>query len=456
MRIERDTLGEVAVPVDAMYGAQTQRARENFRISGIRFPRVFIRALGLIKGAAAKVNFEIGLLDADMAHAIGQAADEVAEGRWDDDFPIDVFQTGSGTSTNMNANEVIANRASQILTGELGVRTVHPNDHVNLGQSSNDVIPTAIHISALIQLEEVLLPGLRRLSQALRVRADELDDVVKTGRTHLMDAMPVSLGQEIGAWSYRVEQCIVRFEFCRPRLFRLALGGTAVGTGVNTHPEFGRRVARDLAGRLGLAFVEAENHFAAQAALDEVTELSGQLKTTASALMKIANDLRWMNSGPIAGLSEIVLPALQPGSSIMPGKINPVICEAVMMVCAQVIGNDLTVTIGNERGNFELNVMMPVMAYNLLQSLTIMGNAARSLATGAIEGFTVNDKHMAAAVARNPMLVTRLSPIIGYDEAAEIAKQAFAEGRSLKEIASARTDLSSDELDQLLDPRVMT
>jgi fumarate hydratase class II len=455
-RIERDSLGEIRVPAEALYGAQTQRAIENFTISGIRFSRPFIRALGLIKGSAAKVNLELGLLDREIADAIERAADEVARGRWDEQFPIDIFQTGSGTSTNMNANEVISNRATQILGGDLGSKLVHPNDHVNRGQSSNDVIPTAIHVAATLQLNEVLLPALRHLSQALRERADELDDVVKTGRTHLMDAMPVRFGQEIGGWAYQVEQSIVRFESCQPRLVRLALGGTAVGTGVNADPRFGKLIAAELAARTGIPFSESENHFAAQAGLDTITELSGHLKTTASALMKVANDLRWMNSGPIAGLGEISLPALQPGSSIMPGKINPVICEAVMMVCAQVIGNDVAVTIGNERGNFELNVMMPVIAHNVLQSQMILGNAARTFRDKAVAGFVVNREHIAGFVEQNPMLVTALSPVIGYDKAAQIAKMAYAQGRRVRDVAAAQTDLPAEELDRLLDPRRMT
>lgn len=455
-RIERDSLGEIRVPAEALYGAQTQRAIENFTISGIRFSRPFIRALGLIKGSAAKVNLELGLLDREIADAIERAADEVARGRWDEQFPIDIFQTGSGTSTNMNANEVISNRATQILGGDLGSKLVHPNDHVNRGQSSNDVIPTAIHVAAMLQLDEVLLPALRHLGQALRERADELGDVVKTGRTHLMDAMPVRFGQEIGGWAYQVEQSIVRFESCQPRLVRLALGGTAVGTGVNADTRFGKLIAAELAARTGVPFSESENHFAAQAGLDTITELSGHLKTTASALMKVANDLRWMNSGPIAGLGEISLPALQPGSSIMPGKINPVICEAVMMVCAQVIGNDVAVTIGNERGNFELNVMMPVIAHNVLQSQMILGNAARTFRDKAVAGFVVNREHIAGFVEQNPMLVTALSPVIGYDKAAQIAKMAYAQGRRVRDVAAAQTDLPAEELDRLLDPRRMT
>ncbi|MGQ9879619.1 MAG: class II fumarate hydratase [Armatimonadota bacterium] len=455
-RTERDSLGEVRVPADALYGAQTQRAVENFPISGIPFPRVFIRALGLIKGAAAAVNAELGLLDSQKAQAIQQAAEEVAEGKWDEHFPIDIFQTGSGTSTNMNANEVIANRATQILGGEIGSKLVHPNDHVNMGQSSNDVIPTAIHVSAYLEVQEVLLPALRHLHETLQKRASELGDVVKTGRTHLMDAMPVRMSQEISGWAYQVQQSIERIESCLPRLAKIALGGTAVGTGINAHPEFAPRVVAKLAERTGIPFVESDNHFAAQSAMDTSTELSSHLKTTATALIKIANDLRWMNSGPIAGLGEIALPALQPGSSIMPGKVNPVICEAMMMVCAQVMANDVAVSLGNQHGNFQLNVMLPLIAHNLLQSITILGNAARVLADKAVAGFTVNRERIAEAVGKNPILVTALNPVIGYDRAAQIAKRAYAEGRSLKEVALEMTDLTEDQLDTLLDPRPMT
>ncbi len=455
-RIERDSLGEVQVPAGALYGAQTQRAVENFPVSGIRFSRVFIRALGLIKGAAAVVNAELGLLDAEKARVIQQAAEEVATGRWDDHFPIDIFQTGSGTSTNMNANEVIANRATQVLGGDLGSKLVHPNDHVNMSQSSNDVIPTAVHVSAYLQVLEILLPGLRQLSARLAERAEAWEGVVKTGRTHLMDAMPVLLSQEIGGWAYQVTQCMERVESCLPRLARLAIGGTAVGTGLNAHPQFGQGVAAELAVSTGLPFVESDNHFAAQAALDTVTELSGHLKTNASALLKIANDLRWMNSGPIAGLGEISLEALQPGSSIMPGKINPVICEAMMMVCGQVIANDVAVTIGNGRGNFELNVMMPLIKHNVLQSITILGNAAGLLAEKAVAGFTVNRERIDDLIERNPILVTALTPVIGYDKAAQIAKRAYAEGRRVKDVAAEMTDLGPEELDRLLDPRAMT
>jgi fumarate hydratase class II len=450
-RIEKDSLGEVKVPKDALYAAQTQRAVENFPVSGICFPRSFIRALGLIKAVAAEVNAGLGLLDAQTANAIHLASLEVAEGKWDSHFPLDIFQTGSGTSTNMNANEVIAKLASRSLGSP-----VHPNNQVNMGQSSNDVIPAAIHVAAYLEAHGVLLPGLRHLQGALNKRAAELDSVVKTGRTHLMDAMPVTLGQEISGWAYQVQQAVERIESSLPRLAQLAIGGTAVGTGVNAPKEFGRIAAQRLAGRTGLPFVETSNHFAAQAAMDTAVELSGQLKAAASGLMKIANDLRWLNSGPLAGLGEISLPSLQPGSSIMPGKVNPVMCEMMMMVSAQVTGNDAAITISNTHGNFELNVMLPVIAHNLLQSVTILGNAARLMADKAIAGFTVNQDRISASLDRNPILVTALNSVIGYDKAAEIAKKAYKEGRPIKEVAAEMTDLSKAELNRLLDPRKLT
>jgi fumarate hydratase class II len=451
-RIEKDSLGDIRVPAGAMYGAQTQRAIENFPVSGIRFPSVFIRSLGMIKGAAADVNAELGLLDKEKAGAITRASEEVADGKWDDQFPVDIFQTGSGTSTNMNANEVIANRASQILGGSA---IVHPNDHVNMGQSSNDVIPTAVHVTAFIGTKEALLPSLGNLKSSLDKRAEELSGIVKTGRTHLMDAMPLSFGNEIGGWACRVAQSMERIGSCLPRLARLAIGGTAVGTGVNTHPEFGRRIAAKLAVRMGVPFVETDNHFASQASMDTATELSGHLKTAATAVMAIANDMRLMNSGPYAGFGEISLPALQPGSSIMPGKINPVIPESVMMACVQVIGNDAVVTIANSRGEFELNTMLPLIAHNLFQSITILGNAARLLADKAVAGFTVNRDRVSGITEWNPILVTALNPVIGYEKAAEIAKRAYAQGRRIRDVAAEMTDLSSEELDRLLDPKRM-
>jgi fumarate hydratase class II len=451
-RIEKDSLGEVRVPADALYQAQTQRALENFPVSGLRFGRSFIRALGLIKSAAAAVNAELGVLDPALASAIGQAAAEVTAGQHDEQFPVDVFQTGSGTSTNMNANEVIASRAQRI-TGGLAI---HPNDHVNACQSSNDVIPSAIHIAALMELEESLLPSLRHLRDVLLRKAQENDHVLKTGRTHLMDAMPIRLSQQISGWATQVGHSIDRLTASVPGLSQLALGGTAVGTGINAHPEFGARAAERISLMTGLTFVESANHFAAQSTQDTAVELSGALKTTATALIKIANDLRWMNSGPQAGLSEIVLPPLQPGSSIMPGKINPVIPEAVMMVAAQVIGNDATITLAATHGNFELMTMLPVIAHNLTESLTILANASRLLADQAIAGFTVNEARLADLVGKNPVLVTALTPIIGYDKAAEIGKQAYREGRKISDVAAEKTSLSREQIEKLLNPRELT
>ncbi len=454
-RIERDALGEVRVPATALYGAQTQRAVNNFPISGIRLPVSFIQALGLIKKAAAQVNAALGLLETKRAQAIAQAADEVAHGVHDVHFPIDVFQTGSGTSTNMNANEVIARRAMQLWGDNARETPIHPNDDVNLGQSSNDVIPTAIHVSAHLEVSQSLLPALRHLVTTIHTRASAHTQTIKTGRTHLMDAVPISLAQEMSGWAAQIEQAAERIEGCLGRLARLAIGGTAVGTSLNTHPEFGRRVAAALATMTGVAFVETDNHFAAQASMDTATELSGHLKTTAAALLKIANDLRWMNSGPIAGLGEVTLPTLQPGSSIMPGKVNPVICEAVMMAAVQVMGNDLAITLGNQHGNFELNSMLPLIAHNLLQSLTLLAHAAQLFADKAIAEMTINAERMLEAVAKNPLLVTALTPVIGYDCATQIAKQASTEGRLIRDVAAERTTLSTAELEQLLDPRLM-
>ena len=450
-RIERDSLGAVKVPADALYGAQTQRAIDNFPISGITFSPTFIRALGLVKLAAARANADLGLLPADMAAAIGEAAREVADGLWDDQFPIDIYQTGSGTSTNMNANEVIAHLA----TAKLG-RPVHPNDHVNMGQSSNDVIPTAMHVAAWLEADATLLPGLRHLLAVIEARQTEVDDVVKTGRTHLMDAMPVRLSQELGAWATQVRRDIARIETALADVGRLAIGGTAVGTGINTHPDFGGRVAAILSELTDLPFVKTDDHFEALSAQDTMVSLSGQLKTVAASLMKIANDLRWMNSGPIAGLGEIALPAVQPGSSIMPGKINPVIAEAVTMVAAQVMGNDVAVTVGGQSGVFELNVMLPLIAHNVLGSEQLLGNAARVLADKAIAGFAVNRERIAGLVDKNPILVTALNPVIGYELGAKIAKRAYAEGRSIKEVALEMTDLTPEELDRILDPARLT
>ena len=448
-RIERDSMGEMAVPIDALYGATTARAVENFPISALRFSRSFLRALGLIKQACAQVNFELGLLDPTKTDLIKRAAAEVANGDWDDHFPIDIFQTGSGTSTNMNANEVIASRAAALAGGG---RPVHPNDDVNMCQSSNDVIPAAINVAAYLEIAERLLPAMKHLQETLEKRAAETVEIVKTGRTHLMDATPVRLGHEIGGWAAQVKQARERIESALAHLAQLAIGGTAVGTGINAHPAFGAGVARALSATTSLPFVETENHFAAQAAQDTSVEVSGQLKAYAVALMKIANDLRWMNSGPQAGLAEIVLPALQPGSSIMPGKINPVIAEATMMVAAQVIGNDATITIGAQMGNFELNVMLPIIAHNLLESIAILASTTSVLADKAIAGFTVNTEHIADLVEKNPIMVTALNPIIGYELGAKIAKRAYAEKRRVKEVAAEMTELSPADLDRLLDP----
>ena len=449
-RIEQDSMGELKVPVDALYGAQTQRAVQNFPISGLRVPRAFILALGRIKAAAARVNFDLGLLDEKRYVAITKAASEVADGDHDDQFPVDIFQTGSGTSSNMNCNEVVAHLAS---TPDC---QVHANDHVNMGQSSNDVIPTAIQVSAVLTTERDLLPALQRLHVVLLQRSAELADVAKTGRTHLMDAMPVTLGQELAAWAAQISSNIARINDTLMRCRRLPQGGTAVGTGINTPPEFGARFASRLSELTGGAFECSDNLFEGISTQDVSVELSGQLRTTAVGLMKISNDLRWMNSGPLAGLGEISLPALQPGSSIMPGKINPVIPEAMAMVCAQVIGNDATITVGGQAGNFQLNTMLPVIAYNLLQSISILGNSVRLLADSAIATFKVNEDRLDAALERNPILVTALNPVIGYEMGVEIAKRADHEGRSIKEVAAEMTGRSTAELDRLLDPLALT
>ena len=450
-RIERDSFGELKVPGDALWGAQTQRAVENFPISGLRMPRDFIRALGLIKWAAATANLELDALDAKRAAAIQKAALEVVDGRHDRHFPIDVFQTGSGTSSNMNANEVIARLASRFAG-----MPVHPNDHVNMSQSSNDVIPTAIHLSALLGVEQHLLPALAYLSAIISRRIGEIGEIVKTGRTHLMDAMPVTLGQEMSGWRTQIEHGSARIMESRARLQSIALGGTAVGTGVNAHPRFAVRASRYLSVKSGLELKPSANYFESLSSQDTAVELSGQLRTLAVSMMKIANDLRWMNSGPLAGLGEIELPALQPGSSIMPGKVNPVIPEAVTMVAAQVMGNDATIAIAGQSGNFQLNVMLPVIAYNLLQSVELLAGAARVLADSTLAGFQVNEARIGEALHRNPILVTALNPVIGYELGAKIAKEAYASGRPIREVAAEQTQLSPEELAKLLDPRALT
>ena len=445
-RIERDSMGELRVPAAALWGAQTQRAVNNFPISGRRMPRAFIRAVALIKQAAAAANERLGLLDPALSRAIARAATVVAVGEYDAQFPIDVFQTGSGTSTNMNANEVIAHLA--VRDGA----AVHPNDHVNMGQSSNDVIPTAIHVSAALLLREELLPALAHLAAVLAHKEQECAGIVKTGRTHLMDAMPVTLSQELSGWRAQVEHGAARLRAVEPRLLLLAQGGTAVGTGINAHPGFGAQFCKDLAALTGIGFKPSGNYFESMSSQDTAVELSGQLKVVALSLLKISNDLRWMNSGPLAGLAEIALPALQPGSSIMPGKVNPVIPEAMAMVAAEVIGNDAAITIAGQSGNFQLNVMLPLVAWNLLESLRLMSNAARLLADSAIAGFKVNRERLTEALERNPILVTALNPVIGYEKGAAIAKKAYAEGKPILEVAAKNTDLSPEELKRLLDP----
>lgn len=446
-RTEKDSMGELNVPADALYGAQTQRAIDNFPISGLTLPRPFIQALGLIKAACAQANAELGLLARDTESAIVQACMSVAAGEYDTHFPVDVFQTGSGTSTNMNANEVIARLASSLMESD-----VHPNDHVNMSQSSNDVIPTAIHVSACLQADRALKPALAHLVEVLQDKAELYGKHVKTGRTHLMDAMPVTLEQELGAWAQQIAYCEERLDHALGRMSQLAQGGTAVGSGVNTDSGFGVMVARRLEGLTGFPFQSKLNKFEGLSSQDSAVEMSGQLKTLAVSLMKISNDLRWMNSGPLAGLGEISLPSLQPGSSIMPGKVNPVIPESVTMVCAQVMGNDTTITIAGQAGNFQLNVMLPVIAYNLLQSIELLANASRALADKAIAGFTVNEDVLQDALSKNPMLVTAMNRIVGYEKGAEIAKAAYASGRPILEVAKEMTDLDDEQLRRLLDP----
>ena len=455
-RVERDSMGEVQVPRDALFGAQTRRALDNFPISDLRKPRRFVQALGAIKLEAANVNYELGLLDEGRRDAIVRAAEEVMEGELDNQFVLDVFQTGSGTSTNMNANEVISNRAIQILGGELGSREpVHPNDHVNRGQSSNDVIPTAIHVAALISMKEDLIPALEKLRSALEVKAGEFNDVIKTGRTHLQDATPIRLGQEFEGYAGQMERAVVRVHEAMDDLSEVALGGTAVGTGVNTHPEFASKVAERLSARFGVEVRETENHFQAQSAMDGAVFASGALKTVAVSLMKVANDIRWLGSGPRAGLGEIALPEVQPGSSIMPGKVNPVIAESAAMVAAQVMGNDATITIAGQSGNFELNVMLPLIAYNLLQSIDLLASAAENLTDQCVIGIQATGRGP-ELVEQGLMLATALAPEIGYDRAAEISKEAYKTGRTIREVAREKTDLSEEELDRLLDARKMT
>ncbi len=455
-RTERDTMGELEVPADAYYGVQTARAIENFPISELRFPRAFLRALGLIKWAAAGVNQSLSLLDKKRAGAIQAASREVIEGRWDREFPVDIFQTGSGTSTNMNANEVIANRASELMGGSRGSKTVHPNDHVNLGQSSNDVIPTAIHVAAAETLQTRLIPALTRLHRALGRKAREFDKLVKIGRTHLQDATPIRLGQEFGGYARQIELGIDRAQRALDVLSEVALGGTAVGTGLNTHPKFASKVMALVSRETSCRFREAVNHFEAQSAQDSLVEVSGELRTIAVSLMKISNDVRWLGSGPRCGLGELVLPETQPGSSIMPGKVNPVIAESVTMVAAQVIGNDTTIVIGGQAGNFELLVMLPVMAHNLLQSIEILASASENFSARCIEGLSANEARCRESIEHSLAMCTALAPEIGYDAAAQIAKEAYRTGKTVREVARVRRVLPDSRLSTLLDPWRMT
>ncbi|MEE8572063.1 MAG: class II fumarate hydratase [Gemmatimonadota bacterium] len=456
-REEKDSMGPVRIPADMLYGAQTERARQNFPISRLRFDRRFLYALGVIKRAAAEVNEELGLLDSERAGAIKQAAQEMMDGDLDGNFVLDIFQTGSGTSTNMNANEVIANRANLILGGEVGTKMpVHPNDHVNMGQSSNDVIPTAVHVSALFAVEGELLPALTHLQAALEAKADEFDGVYKAGRTHLQDATPMRLGQEFGGYTSQVAHGVRRVENARESLRELAIGGTAVGTGINTHPEFGSRMSARISEISGVEFREAENHFEAQAARDATVEMSGMLKVVACSLMKIANDIRWLASGPRTGIGELNLPELQPGSSIMPGKVNPVMSEMLTMVAAQVIGNDTAITIGGERGNFELNVMIPVMIHNLLESIEILSTGSRTFADRCVSGITVNADRCLRNAETTGSLSTVLVPQIGYDRAAEVAKKSLKEDKTLREVVQEMNLMSDEELDEIIDFAKMT
>ena len=451
-RIEKDSMGEMRVPANSYYGAQTQRAVLNFPISDLRFPRPFIRAMGLIKKAAAETNHELGQLEEGISKAIIQAADEVIEGKLDDHFVVDIFQTGSGTSTNMNTNEVIANRAIEIRGGKIGSKEIHPNDHVNLSQSSNDVIPTAIHVAALEEIERKLIPALQGLHESLHKKAGEFDGIVKIGRTHLQDAVPIRLGQEFSGYASMLAHAIRRMETTRAHLSELAIGGTAIGTGLNCPPDFPARVVAKLSQWTGVSFREAENKFEALAARDAAVETSGMLKTLACSLMKIANDLRWLGSGPRCGIGEILIPATQPGSSIMPGKVNPVIPEAVTMIAAQVMGNDVTINVGGQSGNFELNVMKPVIAYNLLQSIRLLAEGCQVLSHQCIDGIQADRKRFEDMVEKSLAMATALTPRIGYDKAVEIARKAFETGRTVREVARKEKIMSDDALDEALDP----
>jgi len=453
-RTERDSLGDMQVPADALYGPQTQRAVENFPISDLRFPRRFIAALGIVKHACARANMDLGEMDAKLGDPISRAAREVTEGRWDDQFVVDIFQTGSGTSTNMNANEVIARLATRI--ADDAEARIHPNDHVNMGQSSNDVIPTAMHVAARVAIAEELLPSLERLAEALDAKAEEFDDVVKSGRTHLMDATPVRLGQEFGGFAAQVRHGIRRVQSAAADMAELALGGTATGTGTNRLPDFPERAIAHISDETGIEFREADNHFEAQGAKDAYVFASGALNTVAVSLLKIANDIRWLGSGPTSGLSEIRLPAVQPGSSIMPGKVNPVLSEALMMVCSKVMGNHVTVTVGGQHGNFELNVMMPVMAHALLESIHILATGCDAFRTRCVDGIEVDRDRCRELLEKNPSIATALNAHIGYDEASAVAKEAAANRESVRDVVKRRGLLDEAKLDEVLDVREMT
>lgn len=455
-RIEKDSLGDVHVPSDALYGAQTQRAVDNFPISELRFPRRFIQALGIIKQAAAKANRDLGLLDGDKADVIMKATNQVISGELDDQFVLDIFQTGSGTSSNMNTNEVVSNAATEMLGGERGSKLVHPNDHVNMSQSSNDVIPTAMHVSACIAITNELIPALSRFQNALEAKADGFDDVLKSGRTHLMDATPVRLGQEFGGYASQIAHAKRRLAIAVEELEELALGGTATGTGINRHPHFPRTAIAYINEATQLSFREADNHFEAQAAKDGFVLVSGILNTIAVSLMKIVNDIRHLSSGPTSGLAEIKLPAIQPGSSIMPGKVNPVMSEAMMMVCARVMGNHTTITVGGQHGNFELNVMMPVMAHAMLQSISILATGCDAFRTNCLEGIEADLNRCRELLELNPSIATALNAAIGYDMASKVAKKSAAERRSVREVTKEMGLLSDEELDAYLNVREMT
>ena len=455
-RIERDALGEVRVPADAYWSAETQRAVNNFPVSGQRMPARFVAALARIKGAAAATNMSLGRLDKERGDALMRAAAQIAAGELADQFPVDVFQTGSGTSTNMNMNEVLANHASVLLGKEIGSGYVDAHDHVNIGQSSNDTIPTALHVSVALGLQEHLIPILQQLQRALEGKAEEFDDVLKSGRTHLQDAAPVRLGQEFSGFARQVEFCVQRSQQAVEGLLELALGGTAVGTGLNAHPKFAKKTISRLAKDSGLAFVEAKNHFEAQSAMDRAVAASGALRTNAVALFKIANDVRWLGSGPHNGIGEIRLPALQPGSSIMPGKVNPVMSESLMMVCCQVIGNDAAVAMGGASGSFELNTFLPLLARNLLESIEILGNACRNFEERCIRGIEADEEQCRLTIERNTMLVTALAPVIGHEKAAELALEAIRSGKTIRQVAMQEKLLPEAELDAALDARKMT